>query len=525
MKRKLLLGLGLLLFIFAIGTALTLYNLRIVRESQRVVSMQDVIVDKVNDMLFQIKGAQFELYRHKAGYSRDINAFVDHVLGLEENLLISGRDYSTSINNSFCNDCHPVREQMGSYGEMLKEVRGNLQELKMRMSMVMLSRELHYQTENEAIEITFRITKELEKIKHIALNMKEKLKSRHDLEASRAMYAITASSLIGILLAFLIVNVLFRSINRPLALLLIGIKRIAAGDFNQRVEIMAADEIGEVAGTFNKMADELKAATRQKDRLLEDLRSFNLTLERKVSEVTAELIAANESMRRNEILAVIGTLAAGVSHELSTPLGTILSFVQIFKKRFSCDDELREDIALIEHELLRCKKIVGELLGMVKFSQSDSIDTDVNETINEALNLLRYQPAMKNISLQKALDPKLPRIKADRWQLKQVFINLLMNAIQAMPGGGTLTIRTSVTDKDRVEITLADTGKGIAPAEQLNIFKPFFTTKKAGSGLGLAITHDIVAKHGGEINVQSTPGRGTMFTISLPTHQARGVSN
>src|SRR3989304_2318153 len=173
MKRKLIIGLGLLLFIFVIGTAAAIYNLNIVMESHRMVNIQDTVADKANEMLLQIKGAQSELYRHKAGYSRDINAFVDYVLGLEENLSLAGRNYAPYLHNPSCNNCHSAREHIGSYDEMIKQAQKNLQEFKKMMSLIMTSRELHYQMEGAAIGITFLIVNNLENMKNIAIIMKE----------------------------------------------------------------------------------------------------------------------------------------------------------------------------------------------------------------------------------------------------------------------------------------------------------------------------------------------------------------
>lgn len=522
MKKKLLLGLGLLLSVFVIGAGATIYNLYILKESEHMLNIQDVVVDKANEMLLQIKGAQSELYRHKAGYSRDIDTFVDQVLGLEENLILTERDYTPYIHKPSCNDCHPAAEHIGNYGHIINEVKKNLEDFKKIMSLIVTSQELQQKMEGEAIGITFLLIGDLEKMKHIATVMKETIKNRHAQETSRVLLAIVLTSLVSFILAFIIANVLFRKINKPLTHLLTGIKRLSSGDFSHQITLVTEDEFGEVADRFNQMARDLKAATAEKDLLLTDLQLFNTNLEKKVAEVKAELMAANEGIRRNEILAVVGSLAAGVSHELSTPLGTILGFIQIFKTQIIADNELFEDIALVEHELLRCKKIVSDLLDTVKATKSETVDTDVNEALIEALNLMQYQPAMKDIDVHRRLDDALPLISADRGQIKQVFLNVLMNATQAMPDGGRLTVKTAAPGDGGVEISIADTGKGIPQAEQEKIFKPFYTTRDGGSGLGLSISDDLIRKHGGRIKVISAPGEGAVFIISLPGRWQRG---
>lgn len=258
MKKKLIIGLGLLLFIFVIGAAATIYNLHIVMESHRMVSIQDVVADKANEMLLQIKGAQAELYRHKAGYSRDINAFVDYVLGLEENLVLAAGDYAPYLQNPSCNNCHPASEHIGSYNETVQQAQKKLQLFKQKMSLIMTSRELHQQMEGEAIGITVLIVNDLENMKHIAITMKKILQLRRDGEISRAAYVIALTSLLSIVFAFIVMNVLFRKISVPLRRLLTGIERISSGDFDHQIKVITKDEIGVVAQTFNQMAVDMK---------------------------------------------------------------------------------------------------------------------------------------------------------------------------------------------------------------------------------------------------------------------------
>ena len=308
----------------------------------------------------------------------------------------------------------------------------------------------------------------------------------------------------------------------PVNALIKGIQKIAGGDFSERVQINTRnrnrDEIGFMAETFNNMAEKLNTIMTEKDGLLKTLQGFNEGLEKKVQEATEKLRLAQENMVRTETLAAVGTLAAGVSHEISTPLNTIIGFTQLTLSELDDTNPLKGDVRVIEQEAVRCKKIVQGLLNFAKPQKHEEKLTDINNIINETISLIEYQPSMKKIVIKKELDKGLASIDGDPMQLKQVFLNFILNSVQAMPEGGELRITTKNADKG-IEISISDTGMGIPEEEHQKIFQPFYTTKKDGTGLGLSISYGIIKGHGGEIFVKSSQGSGATFRISLPAGQ------
>jgi len=263
------------------------------------------------------------------------------------------------------------------------------------------------------------------------------------------------------------------------------------------------------------MVEKLNSTMEEKDTLLRKLREFNEELEKKVKDATEELRLTHENMVRAETLAAIGTLSAGVSHEISTPLNTILGYTQLVASELNDDSPIKKDLQIIEQEVVRCKRIVQGLLDFARSPRYEEKLTDMNRILNETLTLLDYQPSMKRIVIKKDMESNINQVEADQLQLKQVFINIILNAVQAMPEGGELKITTRNINNG-IEVAISDTGIGIPEAERKKIFQPFYTTKRDGTGLGLSISYSIIKEHGGEIYVDSEIGKGTTFRIFLP---------
>lgn len=270
-----------------------------------------------------------------------------------------------------------------------------------------------------------------------------------------------------------------------------------------------------MAEAFNNMVEKLNSTMEEKDTLLRKLREFNEELEKKVKDATEELRLTHENMVRAETLAAIGTLSAGVSHEISTPLNTILGYTQLVASELNDDSPIKKDLQIIEQEVVRCKRIVQGLLDFARSPRYEEKLTDMNRILNETLTLLDYQPSMKRIVIKKDMESNINQVEADQLQLKQVFINIILNAVQAMPEGGELKITTRNINNG-IEVAISDTGIGIPEAERKKIFQPFYTTKRDGTGLGLSISYSIIKEHGGEIYVDSEIGKGTTFRIFLP---------
>ena len=345
---------------------------------------------------------------------------------------------------------------------------------------------------------------------------------------------------------------LSRVLVRPMKDLVRLTKRISEGDFGKSIEVTSKNEIGQLMESFNRMTERLKENQARMGNYLESLESTNKQLKQ-----------AQEELIRTEKLASIGRFAAGVAHEVGNPLGAILGYTSILKKEGIDREEAKDYMKRIEGEIDRINKIVRELLDFARPSKFEIREVKINKIIESTLSLLSYQKNFKNIETQLDLQSDLPLIKGDESQISQVFINIILNAIDAMPTGGLLHIQTrehvieySQTDEaqrtyaprrrddpvesnyshlrkrhsfpagftkfsggDRlVKTRIADTGCGIKKEDLENIFDPFFTTKAPdkGTGLGLSISLKIVESLGGEIRVESEKGKGTTFEVYFP---------
>ena len=225
-----------------------------------------------------------------------------------------------------------------------------------------------------------------------------------------------------------------------------------------------------------------------------------------------------EQLAFNEKMAELGKLAAGMVHELNTPLSVIVSAAQMILREDDLSDFSREMVERIDQEVQRLSQFTKGLLSFARREEGPATEADLNQLLREVMAFLRYEAQKRSVTVIEELDYHLPTILADGNLLKQIFINLVMNALQAMETGGALLLRTAVPDDRSVEIQIADTGTGINDDTLARIFEPFFTTKKAGAGtgLGLFITRTIVERLGGRITVQSVVGEGTTFTVTFP---------
>jgi signal transduction histidine kinase len=231
-----------------------------------------------------------------------------------------------------------------------------------------------------------------------------------------------------------------------------------------------------------------------------------------------------EQLQISEKMASIGLLAAGVAHEVNTPLTGISSFTQMLLQNAEPDDPKTKVLEKIERQTFRAARIVNGLLNLARPTQVDAGPIEVNAVINDVLSLLEHQLKNGGIQVRKELAAPGLIVQAIEYKLQQVFLNLFLNARDAMPRGGWLTIATSLQADGRAAvIEVSDTGSGIPPDQLSRIYDPFFTTKAIGkgTGLGLSITYGIVQEHDGTITCESTIGKGTTFTLTLPLASAR----
>ncbi|MBD3289492.1 PAS domain-containing sensor histidine kinase, partial [candidate division KSB1 bacterium] len=232
-------------------------------------------------------------------------------------------------------------------------------------------------------------------------------------------------------------------------------------------------------------------------------------------------IKLEDQLRHADRLATIGQLAAGVAHELNEPLGNILGFAQLIQKNPELSEQTNRDTEKIVAASLYAREVIRKLMLFARQTPPSKSSVNLNKIIQDGLYFLEARCQKSGIELIRKLDGKLPEIIADSSQLHQVLVNLIVNAIQAMPDGGQLIVGTSHSE-NAVILEVQDKGTGMDHKTLKQIFVPFFTTKDVdqGTGLGLAVVHGIVTAHGGRIDVESNPGKGSIFRVILPVPQS-----
>ncbi len=255
--------------------------------------------------------------------------------------------------------------------------------------------------------------------------------------------------------------------------------------------------------------------------MYQELKNFSQQMEEKIQKTTADLRKTEAQLVRSEKLAALGQLAAGIAHEIRNPLTSINILIHSLRERLTSQTSQQEDLKVIEEEIHRINEILDQFLRFAKPAHPFLEKSDALPILEEILQLLRPQIEKQHIVVERNLHA-LPLIIMDREQIKQAMLNLLLNAIQAMPEGGRLTLSGRISEDGQwVKISMLDSGMGISSEDIDKLFDPFFSTKEGGVGLGLSITHRIIDQHHGKIEVESTPGEGTLFTIWLPIHDER----
>ncbi len=285
---------------------------------------------------------------------------------------------------------------------------------------------------------------------------------------------------------------------------------VAAGDLTSRVPVTSRDELGELSESVNRMTESLGRADRE-------LKGWADSLEHKVAERSREIRRMEEQLRRSEKLAALGTLSAGVAHEINNPLTGILLYASILSSDKRLDPVLQPDVEKVIAETQRCAGIVKDLLEFSRESLPEKETIDVQGILDEVSAFFHLQPDFKEIEIVKDYCAGLPPVSVDPGQIRQVFMNLVINAGHAMGQGGRLEIATHLSDAGtEVCVEIKDNGTGISDEDLPRVFDPFFTTKTDGTGLGLAISYGIIENNGGTIQVTSREGDGTTFTVRLP---------
>lgn len=306
---------------------------------------------------------------------------------------------------------------------------------------------------------------------------------------TRARYITYPSILLVIFLGVIASFVFSRLITEPLNKFIEFIKVLGRGEYGTKVEVRSSDEIGYLAHNFNTLSMQLKSS-REK---MEEAYTYTHLLQA-------------------EKLSSIGQISAGLAHELKNPMTTLKMMFQAFREQ---PDMTKEDAEVIHNEIEKIDKILTNFMGFVKQKSLHFSEVNLNDLIGRVLSLATFDIENSGIAVQKDLVDALPVVKGDRSLLEQVFLNLVLNAIQAMPDGGE--IRISGKSDDRfAEVMIWDKGGGIPANIGSKIFNPFFTTKDSGTGLGLSIAYNIIKSHGGNLFFNSNEGVGTVFTVRLP---------
>lgn len=317
------------------------------------------------------------------------------------------------------------------------------------------------------------------------------------LEIRETQWILVAAVCCAILLCFVLLSVLLVLIEHPLEELMETIARVRRGDLNARVDFAKReDDVGELGRQFNDMIQKLDENRQE----IEELHKGE--------------------MARAEHLATLGELAAGLAHEIRNPLAGIAGVVDIMGKELPANSPSRAVIGEVHREILHIQAILNDLLSYARPRPPNFHPANLNTTVEQAVVLSRQQVRTKPIQVRFEANASLPPVEHDPALIQQVILNLVLNGIQAISGGGEVRV-VVIQDHDTAIVQVSDTGRGISAEALPRIFKPFFTTRSEGTGLGLSLANSIVQSHGGHIDVTSAIGRGSQFKVFLPLRRPK----
>jgi signal transduction histidine kinase len=475
MKKKIILGISIFSLFFLAG------GIYIITAIEKTTSTLDNLI-KLHQveilrehLLIQIKRVQSDLHLKGSRYARGIDTIVNDVRNMETVADV-------------CFDCHHSPE----ITEKLDDVKNHMEKYKDTLSRVFTIRANESRLVAEE-DVAFKMGESLkEKLNSMILLTNKKLneKTRIGLrEIARTKTILFILVSIGPIFAIALAYFFIRSFTKPVSAILNATRRLKGGDLDYRIEALK-DEFGEVATSFNEMAGSLKEQMYK--------------------------------MQRAEQMTVVGQMATGLAHEIKNPLAGIKASMEVLSEELTLSDEDRAVLVRVIEEVRGIESLMKSLLNFAKPPTPQLMTADINNILNKTVDFSLQYPALSSkdpnkINIIKDLDNSLPETMADPMQLQQVFLNLFLNASEAMTNGGALTVKTSHDGQtNSIKIEISDTGKGIEQEMMEKIFQPFFTTKSKGTGLGLSITKQLVEQHGGTISLSTNPGEGTTFEIILP---------
>ena len=333
--------------------------------------------------------------------------------------------------------------------------------------------------------------------------------------AERLRAYTVQGAIVALVVALLVGALLATGVTRPVQRLSRAAAAIARGDYGAPVDASGKDELADLGRAFARMTSEI----RRRD---EEIRGWNRELQQRVEERTAELKTAQDQILRTRRLAALGSLGAGVAHELNNPMTAITGYLAILKKQLGGAPQA-EMIARAQEQAARISRVVEDLRSFADQERSSGGKRfALAGPLRAALDLYEDRLRAAKIEVRATIDEHVPDAQGDPVQLQQVVAHLVENAINAMPEGGLLEVSLDAVDGDALRLRIADTGKGIPSGLRERIFDPFFTTKdQAGRvGLGLSVSHSIVEAHHGRILVESEEGAGAVVTVVLPAATA-----
>ncbi len=469
-RDKLFLGFGLYILLATVLGSFAYKELRTIGTRLTLVEAADDITNTILEVRRYEKN--FLLYRDQADFGELVN-----FLGILKREIDNIR---SEIISEIGNDKFgTLTREIADYELLITQISKNVQAKEAEEKMRVTAREIQSFTQNFSKKERSRIAATITTATNLSL------------------FALMVIIILGT-----IVNIkLATSIATPIRMLEKITRKIAQGDFSEAIEVKGKDELSSLELAFNQMEENLRDARGSLE--------FAIT---KLREKQAQLV-------ESEKLASVGLLAAGIAHEINNPLTSVLTFSNLILEQCPKNDPRCDKLKIVVRETERARNIVRQLLNFGREANIRPVRININRPVEEILESLIAQEAFKGIELIMNLGENLPDVYADPAQIGQVVLNLALNAIHAITPPGKLEVSTRVANKF-VEIVFQDTGSGIAPEHMGKIFDPFFTTKgeTKGTGLGLAVSYGIIKKHGGDIEVSSTLGKGTTFIVKVPVH-------
>ena len=481
MKKKIYIGLFFLILCFLAGGLYIGASIDEVTDRlETIITLHKVEFLREN-LLNKIVVVQADLLLKDTPHARKLDIFVQHVEEMHQ-----GANHCTS-----CHHEEPVRMRIDHFEKRIDQYLKKLSRIyTLRANAARLKKE-----KQNAFDFGQATLEEINRIVITSAHKTSQRISQARINIEKTKKFLYVLMVIGPLIIIFSTFYFFRQFSRSVFTLTTATRKIKEGELSYRIKSQLKDEFHELAASFNEMAISLKAQQLK--------------------------------IQRTEGLAAVGEVAAGLAHEVKNPLAGIKVSIEVLKNELSLEQEDKEIFLRIINEINRIEALLKNLLNYARPLKPQPDSVNLHELLDALIKTSEFSlrspsaksPLTKDISFIKDFDPDSPKISADAAQLQQVFLNLMLNGIDAIEEKGTITIKTARTPDESVQIQISDTGKGIDPKALEMIFHPFFTTKPKGNGLGLAICKRLVEQHSGTINAFNNPEGGATFVITLPENQ------